>query len=247
MAFELFPAIDLRAGRCVRLLRGDFDEETVYGTDPVAVARGFEAAGASWIHVVDLDAARTGAPGNEDAIRAIAAAVTCSVQVGGGVREVSTAQRLCDAGVRRVVVGTAAVERPELVDEIGDSVGVAVAVGLDVLGGEVQVRGWTEGSGRGLADVLASFAERSVDAFVVTRIEADGTMEGPDATGIAELLGTVDTPVLASGGVGSLDDLEVLAGLARRYPHLVGVIVGRALYEGRFTAEEAMAACSRPG
>lgn len=245
MPFQLFPAIDIRGGRCVRLMRGDYHDETVYDEDPVAVARRFEAAGSAWIHVVDLDAARTGVPENASVITDICSEVGVPVQVGGGVRSVEAAARLHTAGVARVVVGTAAVEQPGLVDEINDAVGLPVAVGLDLLGNEVRVRGWTEGSGRRLADMVADFATRPVSAFVVTRIEADGTMEGPDVGGLAALLATTGTPILASGGVGTLEDLGDLAGLAARHPRLEGVIVGRALYEGRFTVEEAMVACSQ--
>jgi len=245
MPFQLFPAIDIRGGRCVRLMRGDYDAETVYDEDPVAVARRFGEAGASWIHVVDLDAARTGEPANAGTVAEICSAVDVRVQVGGGIRSLDAARRLHEAGVARVVVGTAVVDRPDLVDDINEAVGVPVAVGLDVLGDEVRVRGWTEGSGRSPAELVADLDARAVDAFVVTRIEADGTMEGPDIHGLTGVLAATDTPVLASGGVGTLAHIRELSALAVRHPTLDGVIVGRALYEGRFTVEEALGACSQ--
>jgi phosphoribosylformimino-5-aminoimidazole carboxamide ribotide isomerase len=232
---NLYPAIDLRGGRCVRLRQGDYAVETVYGDDPVAQAQAFVDAGAAWIHVVDLDAALTGEPANRDAIAAIAAAVPIPVQTGGGVRSVDDARQLAAAGVARVVLGTAAIERPELVDEVAPI--VAVALGIDVRGRDVAVRGWTQEYGA-LDDVLATFAGRPYEALVVTQIARDGTGDGPDLELYRELL---DQPLVASGGVGSLGDLRALADLG-----VPGVIVGRALYEGAFTVEEALAACASP-
>jgi len=237
----LYPAIDLRGGRCVRLRQGDYDAETVYGDDPVAQALAFADAGATWVHVVDLDAARTGDPVNRPVIAAVAAALRdrgVRVQTGGGVRSVDDARQLGDAGVARAVLGTAAVEDPGLVDLAADH--VAVAVGLDVRGREVAVRGWTEGAGS-LDEVLARFAGRPVDALVVTQIAVDGTGEGPDLALYRELLDAGHGNLVASGGVGSLDHLRALAPLG-----VAGVIVGRALYEGAFTTEEALAACASP-
>ena len=232
----LYPAIDLRGGRCVRLRQGDYAVETVYGDDPVAQALAFADAGAEWIHVVDLDAALTGEPANRAAIAAVAAAVPIPVQTGGGVRTVDDARELAGAGVARVVLGTAAVERPELVDEVADV--VAVALGLDVRGREVAVRGWTQEYGP-LGDVLVRFAGRPYEALVVTQIEVDGVGTGPDIELYRELL---DQPLIASGGVGSVDDLRALAALG-----VGGVIVGRALYDKAFTVEEALAACAQRG
>lgn len=237
---ELYPAIDLRGGRCVRLLRGDYDAETVYGDDPVGQALAFADAGARWVHVVDLDAARTGDPVNRPVIARVAAALAergVRVQTGGGVRSVADAQELAAAGVARVVLGTAAVERPDLVDEVAPV--VAVALGLDVRGREVAVRGWTEGSGS-LHEVLARFAGRPYEVLVATQVAADGTGEGPDLDLYRELAGH-EKPVIASGGVGSLDHLRALAPTG-----VAGVVVGRALYEGTFTTEEALAACASP-
>jgi phosphoribosylformimino-5-aminoimidazole carboxamide ribotide isomerase len=237
---DLYPAIDLRGGRCVRLRQGDYDAETVYGDDPVGQALAFADAGARWVHVVDLDAARTGDPANRPVIAAVAAALaerSVRVQTGGGVRSVADAEELAATGVARVVLGTAAVERAELVDEVAAV--VPVALGLDVRGREVAVRGWTEGAGR-LDEVLARFAGRPYEVLVATQVAADGTGAGPDLDLYRELVAAGE-PVVASGGVGSLDHLRDLAAVGVR-----GVIVGRALYEGAFTAEEAFAACASP-
>lgn len=239
---ELYPAIDLRGGRCVRLHQGDYGRETVYGDDPVAQALAFADAGARWVHVVDLDAARSGDPVNRPAIAAVAAALAergVAVQTGGGVRSVADAAELARAGVRRVVLGTAAVEDPGLVDAVVEQAGVAVAVGLDVRGREVAVRGWTEGSGP-LDEVLAGFAGRPHEALVVTQIAVDGTGDGPDLDLYRELLPT-QPGLVASGGVGTLAHLAALAELG-----VPGAIVGRAIYEGAFTVEEAIAACTSP-
>lgn len=236
----LLPAIDLRGGRCVRLRRGDYAEETVYGDDPVAQALAFADAGASWVHVVDLDAALTGDPANRPVIAAVAAALAergVAVQTGGGVRAAADARELAAAGVRRVVLGTAAVERPELVDEVAPI--VDVALGLDVRGREVAVKGWTEGAGQ-LDEVLGRYDGRPVDAYVVTQIGVDGTLEGPDLDLYRELL-AAGVPLVASGGVGTLGHLRALADLG-----VPAVIVGRALYEGAFSTEEALAACKSP-
>jgi phosphoribosylformimino-5-aminoimidazole carboxamide ribotide isomerase len=239
---QLLPAIDLRGGKCVRLYQGDYGRETVYGDDPVAQARAFADAGAPWVHVVDLDAARTGEPVNRPVIAAIAAAVSVPVQVGGGVRDLASAGALFDAGVTRVVVGTAALEDPAFVHRLAAD--RRVAVGLDVDGREVAVRGWVEGSGRALDDVAAEFADAGVDALVVTQIARDGTLAGPDLDLYGELLATSPIDIVASGGVGTADHLRTLAGLQVGERTLAGVIVGRALYEGRFSLPEALAACA---
>ncbi|MEZ5142075.1 MAG: HisA/HisF-related TIM barrel protein [Acidimicrobiales bacterium] len=174
---DLFPAIDLLDGRCVRLYQGDYQRETVYGEDPVVHAQAFARAGARWIHVVDLGAARTGEPTNRDAIAAITAAVDVPVQTGGGVRSVGAAEALFAAGVTRVVLGTAALESPGFVRRLADR--HPVAVGLDVRGREVAIRGWEHGSGTDVVDLLGEFEGSAVAAFVVTQISRDGTLEGP--------------------------------------------------------------------
>ena len=243
----VYPAIDLRAGRAVRLEQGDFARETVYDDDPVAVARAFEVAGAEWIHVVDLDAARTGEPANLAKIEAIATAVSCRVQVGGGVRSAGAAGALLLAGAARVVVGTAAVEHPELVDELCVSYPGQIAVGLDARGRKVAVRGWVEGSGADLLGLAARFEHAGVAALVVTEIARDGMLVGPDLDQIRAVLVSTQLPVIASGGVGSLGDLTALAALADGERRLAGAIVGKALYEGRFSLAEALVAVDVDG
>ena len=226
----LFPAIDILGGRCVRLLQGDYGQETVYGNDPAAQARAFQDAGATWVHVVDLDAARTGDPVNRPVVAEVAATLDVPVQAGGGVRTLDDARTLFDAGVSRVVMGTAAIEDPDLVDQVADL--GRVAVGLDIRGEEVAVRGWTEGTGLLLTDAFERFSNRGTDAFVITQIERDGTLQGPDLEGLAAALATTGVDVVASGGVGRPSDLKDLADLAVAGRRLAGIILGRALYEG---------------
>ena len=226
----LFPAIDLRGGLCVRLLRGDYGRETVYGDDPVAQALTFQEAGAPWVHVVDLDAARSGDPVNRPVVAALVDALDVPVQTGGGVRS--------------VVLGTAAIERPALVAEVA-ALG-PVAVGLDVRGREVAVHGWTEGSGLLLAAALRNFGDLGAEALVVTQIERDGTLEGPDLEMYREALAATRLDVVASGGVGMpghLDDLATLDVDGRR---VAGVIVGRALYEGTVDVADAVRRLTGP-
>ena len=246
---DLYCAVDVRGGRCVRLHRGDYGAETVYDDDPVARAMQMAEAGAGWIHVVDLDGARSGRPDNADVVAAIAGAVPVPVQAGGGVRSAETAEAWFAAGVERVVLGTAALRDPDLVRDLAGS--HRVAVGLDARAGEVATDGWLQGSGRSVLDVARSFASAGVDAFVVTDISRDGTLEGPDLAGLASVLDAVPTAVIASGGVGRIEDLRALAGLQGREGgrgrRLAGAIVGTALYERRFTVAEAVAALVGPG
>ena len=239
---DLYPAIDLLDGRAVRLYQGDYARETVYNDDPVAQAKAFAAAGAQWIHVVDLDAARTGAPRNRDVIAAICDAVDVPIQTGGGVRSEAAADALFELGVTRVVLGTAALEDPALVRLLASR--HPVAVGLDARGREVAVRGWEEGSGQDLLDVARGFADAGVEALIVTEIARDGTLEGPDLDGLGEVLEASELPVIASGGVGTLADVVALDALRWAGRRLSGAIVGRALYEGAFTLSDALASVS---
>ena len=213
----LFSAVDIRGGRCVRLRQGDYGAETVYNDDPVAQAVEMAEAGAGWIHVVDLDGARSGQPDNATAVAAIASAVDVPVQAGGGVRTADTAEAWYASGVERVVLGTAALRDPDLVRDLARS--HRVAVGLDARAGEVATDGWRQSSGRSVLEVARSFASDGVDAFVVTNISRDGTLEGPDIDGLASVLDAVSVDVVASGGVGQLGDLRALAGLEGRDGH----------------------------
>ena len=235
---DLYPAIDLRGGRVVQLTQGDFDRERIHGDDPVAVAKAFVAAGARWIHTVDLDAARTGEPVNRDLIAAIVDAVDVPVQAGGGVRSAEAAAELADVGVARVVMGTAAMEDPDLVATIASR--QPVAIGLDVRGREVAVRGWAEGSGVEWPDALRRLADAGAEAVVVTQIDVEGLMGGADTSGLAEVLAATTLDVIASGGVGTLGDLVELTGVSGGGRRLAGVIVGTAIYEGRVPVAEAI-------
>ena len=234
----LYPAIDLLDGEVVRLRQGEYSDSTVYGSDPVEVARGFVDAGATWVHMVDLDAARSGRAHNRGLIGGVAAALAgrASVQVGGGVRTVDDARELRDAGVARVVMGSAAVNDPPLVERVAAV--VPVAVGLDHRAGNIATHGWTESSGRMVLDVLADYP--SASAFVITDISRDGMLVGPDVEGLVAAAAATGVPVIASGGVGTLAHLRELAA----FPQLGGVIVGKAIYENRFTVAEAVGVLS---
>lgn len=236
---DLYPAIDLRGGQVVRLYKGDYAQETVYSADPAQQASAFAAAGADWIHVVDLDAARSGQAANLELVAAICDAVEIPVQCGGGVRSLGAARALTDAGVSRVVIGTAAVEQPELVAALAAE--MPVAVGLDARAGNLAAHGWETATGADLLTVARELAATGVDAFVVTEIDRDGTLEGPDLDGLASVVSAVEVPVIASGGVGSLGDLVALAGLESGGRRLGGAIVGRALYEGTVSLDAAVA------
>lgn len=234
MTVELFPAIDLRGGRVVRLRQGDYGAETVYGDDPLAVAEQFVADGARWIHIVDLDAARGDGPVNRPVLSGISEALRgrAQVQTGGGVRSLDDARALADVGVARVVMGSAAVARPELVDQVATL--VPVAVGLDHRSGQVAVQGWTESSSLTVYRALTMFP--SAVAFVITDIDRDGMLSGPDIVGLTDAVRVCDRPVIASGGVAGLDDVRSLGSI----DGLGGIITGRAVYEGRLSVRDAL-------
>jgi phosphoribosylformimino-5-aminoimidazole carboxamide ribotide isomerase len=234
----LYPAIDVFGGKVVRLRQGEYDDSTVYGVDPVAMALSFVDQGATWVHMVDLDAARSGEPVNRSVIAAVASAIAgrASLQVGGGVRTEADAEALASAGVTRVVMGSAAVADPSLVRRVSDI--VSVAVGLDHRNGVAATHGWTESSGVQVDELLAKFPTAS--AFVITDIARDGMLTGPDVEGLAHAVSQTPIPVIASGGVGSLAHLAELATVIG----LNGVIVGKALYESKFSVSEALVALS---
>ncbi len=245
---DLYPAIDLRAGNCVRLYQGNYSEETVYGSDPAAQARIFAQAGAPWIHVVDLDAARTGEQANLAAVRQICESVDVPVQCGGGVRSLDAARALVDAGVARVVVGTAAVEQPTLVEQIAKH--CRVAVGLDARGRDVATHGWETPTGQDLVELARHFGPIA-DALVVTEIAVDGTLAGPALDQlrlICTATAETDIAIIASGGIGDVGHIEQLALLTGETgKSLSGAILGRALYEGTVDLVDALRrATSRP-
>jgi phosphoribosylformimino-5-aminoimidazole carboxamide ribotide isomerase len=228
----LYPAIDIRGGGAVRLLQGDYERETTYDADPVDAAIRWAGEGAEFLHVVDLDG-----------VRRIAGAVRCPVQVGGGLRDADSVAAVLEAGVERAVIGTAALRNAEFLDAMLDRHGERIVVSVDSKGGRVALDGWTEGSGRDAAEAIAELTSRGVGRFLCTTIEVDGTMEGPAIEELARIAGATEADVLASGGVGALADLEALASGAPA--NVAGVIVGRALYEDRFTVAEANAALGR--
>jgi phosphoribosylformimino-5-aminoimidazole carboxamide ribotide isomerase len=255
---ELYPAIDLRDGSAVRLTQGDFSREKRYG-DPLALAATFIDGGASWLHVVDLDAARTGVPHERTTLAAIvqrAGSASVRVQTGGGIRTEDDVAAVLDLGVARVVMGTAALADPALAARCARRWPGRVAVGLDYAVradgvAEARAHGWEEGSGRTVPELLKFWAEEPIGAVVATEIARDGMLRGPDLPGLSSILGRTSLPVIASGGVSSLDDLRALGALCVGPPgggsgerRLAGAIVGKALVEGRFTVEEAVAACA---
>jgi phosphoribosylformimino-5-aminoimidazole carboxamide ribotide isomerase len=226
----LYPAIDLKGGQCVRLLRGDMDAATVFGDDPAAQARSFAAAGCAWLHLVDLDGAFAGRPMNRTAVEAILAAVAIPVQLGGGIRDRATIEAWLNRGVARVILGTAALRDPALVREAARAHPGRIAVGIDARDGKVAVEGWAETSATTATDLARHFENAGVAAIIYTDIDRDGAMQGPNVAATAALARAVSIPVIASGGVSSLADLAALK--ASGAP-LDGAITGRALYEGR--------------
>lgn len=238
----LYPAIDIRGGQAVRLLQGDYERETTYDADPVDAARRWADEGAEILHVVDLDGAKAGAPRNLEAVRRIAAAVDCPIQVGGGVRDPQSVRAVLDAGAERVVIGTAALRDPEFLDETLAEHGERVVVSVDARGGAVSLSGWTERTGRDVADTVVQLESQGVTRFLCTEIEVDGTLKGPALEELARITSRTSASVIASGGVGDLSDLHVLALESESHENLEGVIVGRALYERRFTVAEGIAA-----
>jgi phosphoribosylformimino-5-aminoimidazole carboxamide ribotide isomerase len=233
---EIIPAIDLRGGRCVRLVQGDYSRETVFGDDPVAMARRWERQGATRLHVVDLDGAREGEPRHLDVASRIARAVAIPIQLGGGIRGPEAARRVVDAGVDRVIVGTAALE-PETAREIVDAVGESVVGGIDARDGRVAVGGWLDTTDIAALDLARRLTAIGMRWIVFTDIASDGMLEGPNLSALREIVEGVDASVIASGGITTVDDIRAVkeAGAA-------GAIIGSALYAGRITLEEALEA-----
>jgi phosphoribosylformimino-5-aminoimidazole carboxamide ribotide isomerase len=234
----LYPAIDLKDGACVRLLRGEMAAATVFGTDPAAQARAFQDAGCGWLHLVDLNGAFAGVPVNAAAVRAIPAAVTVPCQLGGGIRDRATAETWLEAGIARVILGTAAVEDPDLVRDLAAAHPGRIAVGIDARDGRVATRGWAETTEVQATDLARRFEDAGVAAVIYTDIDRDGAMGGPNVAATAALARAVSIPVIASGGVASLADLTAL----RATGVIAGAISGRALYEGALDLRQALAA-----
>ncbi|HVQ59029.1 MAG TPA: 1-(5-phosphoribosyl)-5-[(5-phosphoribosylamino)methylideneamino]imidazole-4-carboxamide isomerase [Solirubrobacterales bacterium] len=236
----LYPAIDIRGGKAVRLLEGDYERETTYDADPVDAAKRWADEGAEFLHVVDLDGAKAGEPRNLEAVRRIAAAVECPIQVGGGLRDEASVAALLDAGAARVVIGTAALRDPDFLAAALAEHGERVVVSVDAREGKVSLAGWTESSDVDVVSAVRDLSGRGVARFLCTAIEVDGTMEGPAVVELAAIAAATEAQVIASGGVGELAHLEELARDAA--PNLEGAIVGRALYERKFTVAEGIAA-----
>jgi len=235
----LFPAIDLNDGACVRLEQGDMARATVFHSDPAAQARAFEAQGFEYLHVVDLDGAFAGKPMNAAAVKRIVAEVTIPVQLGGGIRDITTVESWLTNGITRVIIGTAAVRDPELVKAAAKNFPSRVAVGLDARDGKVAVAGWAQTSELSALDIARQFEDAGIAAIIYTDIARDGLLKGLNLEATIALANAVSIPVIASGGLASLDDVRAL--LHPRATKLAGAIAGRALYDGRLDAAEALA------
>ncbi|HEU0223731.1 MAG TPA: 1-(5-phosphoribosyl)-5-[(5-phosphoribosylamino)methylideneamino]imidazole-4-carboxamide isomerase [Paracoccaceae bacterium] len=234
----LYPAIDLKDGRCVRLVKGDMAQATVFSDDPAAQAAAFVQAGCEWLHLVDLNGAFAGAPVNAAAVESILAAVPVPAQLGGGIRDLATIEAWLGRGVARVILGTAAVRDPDLVRAASRAFPGRIAVGIDARAGLVAVAGWAETTAIPALDLARRFEEAGIAALIHTDIDRDGALEGPNVAATAALAHAVTIPVIASGGVASLDDLRALKTCGAP---LAGVIAGRALYDGRIDLQAAIA------
>jgi phosphoribosylformimino-5-aminoimidazole carboxamide ribotide isomerase len=236
----LYPAIDLKDGNCVRLLRGDMAAATVFGTDPAAQARAFQDAGCQWVHLVDLNGAFAGTPVNAAAVEAILAAITVPAQLGGGIRDMATIAHWLDRGLARVILGTAAVEDPALVRAAARAYPGKIAVGIDARAGRVATKGWATETDIMVTDLARSFEDAGVAAIIYTDIDRDGAMGGPNIAATEALARAVSIPVIASGGVSSLADLIAL----RDTGTIAGAISGRALYDGAIDLAQALTVLS---
>ncbi|MBI2324991.1 MAG: 1-(5-phosphoribosyl)-5-[(5-phosphoribosylamino)methylideneamino]imidazole-4-carboxamide isomerase [Chloroflexi bacterium] len=241
----VYPAIDILDGRCVRMTAGDFATAEEVAPDPIEAAKRLVADGAEWLHVVDLNGARTGRSENLSWIRKIADRFTVKIQAGGGVRDFDTAERFAEAGVSRIVIGTAAVREPELIGRLVDRHADGMAVAVDARNGFIAASGWTETTRVRASQLVQELAVAGVPTIIYTNVSIDGTLQGVDLEGLEETARAFGGDVIYSGGVGSLDDIRNVARL--RHRGVRGVIVGRALYSGRFTLRDALAASKEPG
>ncbi len=237
---ELIPAIDLLGGNCVRLKQGDYNKVTQFSQDPVAQALSWQEQGAKRLHLVDLDGAKTGSPLNDSSIRAITSALEIPIQLGGGVRTIERAEELLRYGLDKVIVGTIAIEKPDLVKELAKNHPHKIIVGIDAKDGKVATRGWIKQSNISAIDLAKSYSESSIAAIVSTDIATDGTLTGPNVDAIRDIANESEVPVIASGGIGSISDLLSLLPLEAN--GVSGVIVGRALYDGAVDLKEAIRA-----
>lgn len=234
---RIYPAIDIKEGKCVRLLQGRFSDMTVYGDDPVETAKKWESLGAEYIHVVDLDGALKGRGVNEDIIKRICGAVSVPVQTGGGIRTMEDIEAKLACGISRVIIGTKAVSSPEFIKEAVEKYGDRIAVGIDAKDGYAAVEGWERSSGLAAVDMAKSMVSMGVKTIIYTDISTDGTLKGPNLEAMREMAASVGADVIASGGVGSLEHIKSLVGTG-----VEGVIVGRALYTGNVDLKEAVEA-----
>lgn len=235
----LYPAIDLKEGHCVRLIQGDMEQATVFNDDPASQAASFADAGASWLHLVDLDGAFAGEPVNARAVESIVNEVDIPVQLGGGIRNLETIENWLSRGVMRVILGTVAVKDPDLVNQACRKFPGHIAVGIDARGGRVAVEGWAEETDIQAVDLARKFADAGVEAIIYTDIDRDGVLQGANILATAEMARAVSIPVIASGGVSSLKDIRALIAEKK----IAGAIIGRALYDGRIDLAEALKLC----
>jgi len=234
----LFPAIDLKDGQCVRLKRGAMESATVFNADPAAQAKTFAETGFEWLHCVDLNGAFDGRSTNADAIKGIRAAIDLPIQLGGGIRDRAGIEGWLEAGITRVILGTTALKNPALVKEAAKVHSGRIAVGIDAKDGKVAVEGWAETSELGAIEMARRFEDAGVAAIIFTDIARDGMLQGVNVAATAELARAVSIPVIASGGVAGIGDIEAL--IAAEVNNIQGVIIGRALYDGRIDAKQAL-------
>lgn len=238
MKFTIYPAIDMRGGKCVRLLQGDYDKETVYGDSPFEMAKKFAGEGAEWIHMVDLDGAKDGKRVNDEFVIKAAEELGVNVQIGGGIRTEADINHYLENGVARVIIGSIAVSNPEFAEEMVKKYGSQIAIGLDAKNGLVATHGWLNTSEVTAVELGKRFAEAGAETFIFTDIATDGTLAGPNVEATRQLAIETGKSVIASGGVSSLDDLKALKEL--RADGVSGAIVGKAIYEGRFSVKSAL-------
>ena len=243
MSFIIYPAIDMRGGKCVRLLQGDYAKETIYGDSPFAMAQQFALEGATWIHMVDLDGAKDGKRVNDTFVIQVAKNLTAKVQIGGGIRTEADIIHYLENGIERVIIGSIAVADPEFAIEMIRKYGAQIAVGIDAKNGYVATHGWLETSELKAVDLGKRFADAGAETFIFTDIATDGMLSGPNVQAVLRMAIETGKSVIASGGVSSLADLTTLRKLVDK--GVTGAIVGKAIYEGRFTVGEALGEVSQ--